>query len=134
MPSDQIQIKWREGSGGAYQDSLEALSQYSVAPSMKGSVTLNGNYSREALDQVVSAAVRLDVKDTKLNLLASWATADSEVRFVGGVNMKGEFKGDDVGQLIELGKELGLEAAIVLTATWGNNQEVEQMQLFAPPE
>ena len=132
MPSDQIQIKWREASGQDYQASWEALQRYSVAPSIKGAVTLKGNYTREALDQVVETAMRLDVKDTTLSLTASWATADSEARYVGGVNMKGDFRREDVDQLIELAREIGLEPAITLTATWGNNQEVEQMQLVAP--
>lgn len=133
MPADQIQIKWKQGSGVKYQDSMDALKLYDTPPSsIKGAINLKGNYTRETLNQVCVQAQVFGI-DASLSLVLSYASADSEVRFVGGVNIKGEFTREQVDQLIALAREMGLEPALVLTATWGNNVEVEQMQLFAPP-
>ena len=131
MAVDQIQIKWKDGNGKSYQDSFDALKHYQEPPSIKGSVILKGNYTQVAIDQVVATAQMLTL-DAKMAFDLSYADADSTPRYVGAINLKAElYTKDIIDQLIELGKELGLEPQLVLTATWGNNQDV-QIRLFPP--
>ena len=134
MAVDQIQIKWKSGGGQSYEDSIAALKQYGEVPSLKGSVILKGNWTQVAIDQCVASAQAMTL-DAKMAFELSYADADSIPRYIGSINCKSEeYSKDGIDQLIAMGQELGLEALIVLTATWGNNQEVPQMQLFPPPQ
>ena len=130
MP-DQIQIRWSAGDGQLYESSMDALRQYDMEPSINGAVALKGNYTQEAVDQVIAVVQELNL-DAKLSMDVSYSDAESAPRFIGSVNIKGAFTRAMVDKVVVVGKELGLEPAIILTATWGKNVEVPQLQLFPP--
>ena len=126
MAVDQIQIKWRDGDGKSYEDSLNALKTYSAPPSIKGSVILKGNYTQEAIDQVVAAAQALTL-DANLSFQLSYADENSTPRYVGSVNMKSDALSKGIiDQLIAMAREMGLEPQLVLTATWGTIRKLNR--------